>query len=143
MRLLLDTNALIWFLAAEFMEPEALIAIAQAQEAGSLYVSPVTAWEAALALRKANPARRPNLNGQDAATWFRQGCAITGAKIVRIGSRIALEASRVPLVSGNGDPGDCFIIATARVSKLAVVTRDGTMQRLSANDHNYLKTIAC
>ena len=143
MRLLLDTNALIWFLAAEFMEPDALFAISQAQKAGSLYVSPITAWEAALALNKANPARRPNLNGQDAATWFRKGCAITGAKIVHIGSRIALEAARVPPISGNGDPGDCFIIATARVSKLAVVTRDGNMQRLSANDPNYLKTIAC
>ncbi len=143
MRILLDTNALIWFLAAEFMEPEALVAITQAQRAGSLYLSPITAWEAALALNKANPAKRPNLNGQDAAAWFRQGCVTTGAKIVRIGSRIALEAARVPLVSGNGDPGDCFIIATARVSKLAVVTRDGIMQRLSANDHNYLRAIGC
>ncbi len=125
------------------MKPEALVAITQAQKAGSLYLSPVTAWEAALALNKANPAKRPNLNGQDAATWFRQACATTGAKIARIGSRIALEAARVPLVSGNGDPGDCFIIATARVSKLAVVTRDGNMQRLSANDPNYLKTMAC
>lgn len=125
------------------MEPEALIAIAQAQEAGSLYVSPVTAWEAALALRKANLAKRPNLNGQDAATWFRKGCSTTGAKIVRIGSRIALEASRVPLVSGNGDPGDCFIIATARVGKLGVVTRDGNMRRLSVNDSNYLITVDC
>jgi PIN domain nuclease of toxin-antitoxin system len=142
-RLLLDTNALIWFLAAEFMEPEALVAITRAQKACSLYLSPVTAWEAALALNKTNPAKRPNLNGQDAATWFRQACATTGAKIARIGSRIALEAARVPLVSGNGDPGDCFIIATARVSKLAVVTRDRTMQRLCANDPNYLRTIAC
>ena len=56
----------------------------------------------------------------------------------RIGGR-----ERCPLVSGNGDPGDCFIIATARVSKFAVVTRDGNMQRLSAKDPNYLKTIAC
>lgn len=143
MRLLLDTNALIWFLAAEFMKPEALVAITQAQKTGSLYLSPVTAWEAALALNKANPAKRPNLNGQDAATWFRKACATTGAKIVRIGSRIALEAARVPLVSGNGDPGDCFIIATARVSKLAVVTRDGNMRRLSVSDHNYLITVAC
>jgi PIN domain nuclease of toxin-antitoxin system len=142
-RLLLDTNALIWFLAAGFMEPEALVAITRAQKAGSLYLSPVTAWEAALALNKANPAKRPNLNGKDAAPWFRQACATTGAKIVRIGSRIALEAARVPLVSGNGDPGDCFIVATARVSKLAVVTRDRTMQRLSVSDPSYLRTIAC
>ncbi len=130
MRLLLDTNALIWFLAAEFMEPEALVAITQAQRAGNLYLSPITAWEAAMALNKTNPAKRPNLNGQDAATWFRQACTTTGAKIVRIGSRIALEAARVPQVSGNGDPGDCFIIATARMNKLAVVTRDRTMQRI-------------
>lgn len=143
MRLLLDTNALVWFLAAEPIEPAALFAIAQAQAANSLYVSPITGWEAALALRKANPAKRPNLNGQDAATWFRKGCRTTGAKIVSIGSRIALEASKVPDVYNNGDPGDCYIIATARVGKLAVVTRDQKMQALSAADPNYLTTIRC
>jgi PIN domain nuclease of toxin-antitoxin system len=142
-RLLLDTNALIWFLTAAFMEPEALVAIAQAREAGSLYVSPISAWEAAMAQNKTNPAKRPNLNGLDAATWFRQACATTGAKVARIGSRIALEAAKVPQVSGNGDPGDCFIIATARVNKLAVITRDQVMQNFCANNQNYLRTIAC
>jgi PIN domain nuclease of toxin-antitoxin system len=142
-RLLLDTNALIWFLAAEFMEPEALVAITQAQEAGSLYVSPISAWEAAMAQNKTNPAKRPNLNGLDAATWFRRACATTGSKIARIGSQIALEAAKIPQVSGNGDPGDCFIIATARVNKLAVVTRDGKMQRLPASDPAFLSTVAC
>lgn len=78
------------------MEAAALFAIAQAQAANALYVSPITAWEAALALKKRNPASRPNLKGQDAATWFQKGCRTTGAKVVRIGTRIAVEASRVP-----------------------------------------------
>ena len=141
--MLFDTHALIWFLAAERMEPSALFAIAEAQAANTLYVSPITAWEAALALRKPDPAKRPNLNGQDAATWFRKGCRITGAKIIPIGTRIALEASRVPLVSNNGDPGDCYVIATARVSKLAVVTRDSKMRDLSSASPDYLTVVEC
>ncbi len=125
------------------MEAAALFAIAQAQAANTLYVSPITAWEAALALNKRNPANRPNLNGQDAATWFQKGCRTTGAKVVRIGPRIALEAARVPLISNNGDPGDCYIIATARMNKLAVVTRDHNMRDLAASDPRFLTVIRC
>jgi hypothetical protein len=55
------------------MEQIALLAIARAQAARVLYVSPITAWEAALAIRKRNPDTHPNLLGQDAATWFRDG----------------------------------------------------------------------
>jgi hypothetical protein len=36
---LLDTNALIWFLAAEFSEPEALVAVTQVRKTGSLCLS--------------------------------------------------------------------------------------------------------
>jgi PIN domain nuclease of toxin-antitoxin system len=62
---LLDTNAMVWYLNGAPIAPAAVFAIAQAQLARELYVSPMTGWEAALALRKRNPARRPDLLGQD------------------------------------------------------------------------------
>ena len=99
-RLLLDTNAFIWFLAKQPMEDDALFAIAEAQAANTLFVSPITAWEAALALQKKSQVRRPDLKGQDAATWFREGRKSTGAKLVSIGPRMALEAARAPLACG-------------------------------------------
>lgn len=139
--LLLDTNALIWIVAGAPIAEEALFAIAEAQAERALFVSPITAWEAALAVQKPNPDRRPNLAGEDAATWFRRARRSTSARLVPIGARIALEAARVPAVYGSGDPGDCYIIATARVRGLTVVTRDGPMSALAEALPDYVGLI--
>ena len=141
--ILLDTNALVWFLAGDAMVDDALVAIADAQRVGRLHVSPISAWEAAVALRKPDPGRRPDLGGREAAAWFRQALRLTGARLASVGRRIALEAARVPEVYGRGDPGDCFLIATARVKKVPVVTRDEAMLRLAADRPDYLTAIRC
>ncbi len=140
---LLDTNALVWFLAGEAMVDDALVAIADAQRVGRLLVSPISAWEAAVALRKPDPGRRPNLGGREAAAWFRQALTLTGARLVSVSQRVALEAARVPDVYGRGDPGDCFLIATARVKKVPIVTRDEAMRQLAADRPAYLTVIDC
>lgn len=141
--LLLDTNALVWLLAGEAMTGEALVAIGDAQRADRLYVSTVSAWEAAVALRKPDPRRRPNLGGRSAEAWFRSALNLTGVRLVPVGRRIALEAARVPDVYGRGDPGDCFLIATARVKKVPIVTRDEAMRQLAARLPAYLEMIEC
>lgn len=141
--LLLDTNALIWFVAEAPMEAEALFAIADAQTSDCLFVSPITAWEAALAVQKRDPDRRPDLAGDDAASWFRRAQRSTGARLAPISASIALEAARVPAVFGSGDPGDCFLIATARMKKLTIVTRDGPMTALAEAKPDYLQLIQC
>ncbi|MEQ1936160.1 MAG: type II toxin-antitoxin system VapC family toxin [Fimbriimonadaceae bacterium] len=140
---LLDTHALIWFLSEEPMEDVALAAIGEAQAVEALFVSPISAWDAALALRHRNPARRPNLNEQDAATWFRRGREAMGAKLIKVGVRIALEAARVPGICNHGDPGDCYLIATARTYRLPIVTRDTLMHELSARMPGYLNVVRC
>ncbi len=141
--LLLDTNALIWFAGEVPLEDRAVLAIADAQQSNSLFVSPITAWEAALAVRKRDPARRPDLAGDDAASWFRRARRGAGARLASITSSVALEAARVPAIYGSGDPADCFVIATARVRGLTVVTRNGPMTSLSRNRPDYLRLIQC
>jgi PIN domain nuclease of toxin-antitoxin system len=84
--LLLDTNAAIWFMARDEMEPAALGAIAEAQSAGLIFVSPISAWEAALALRK--PHGKPNLGGRDTAQWFREVLRVPGLKIANLTRRV-------------------------------------------------------
>jgi PIN domain nuclease of toxin-antitoxin system len=56
---------------------------------------------------------------------------------------VAVEAAAVPAVYGSGDPGDCFLIATARIRKLALVTRDSRILELAARDPGYLSVIPC
>lgn len=141
--LLLDTNALIWLLSGEPLAEAALFAIAEAQAENQLFVSPISAWEAALAQQKPNRARRSNLDGLDAATWFRRGRRNIGARLATISQAIALEAARVPAIYGNGDPGDCFLIATARTKKLGLVTRDGMIGDLAERLPDYLTVVPC
>lgn len=137
----MDTNALIWFLNGDQLDAGALVAIADAQNSHGIFVSPISAWEAALAVRKLRG--QPDLGGRDAAQWFGAVLKVPGTKLVRPSSKIAIEAANVPSIYGHGDPGDCFIIATARVKRLPVVTRDRRMHRLAARRPDYLQTIYC
>jgi PIN domain nuclease of toxin-antitoxin system len=142
-KLLLDTHTLVWFLEGAALDNDALFKIAEAQYARTLFVSPITAWEVALASAKANHAKRPNLLGQDPPTWFRNGCRTIGARIKPIRHRIAIEAASIPLLTGHGDPGDCFILATGHVAKLAIVTRDSRILDFAAENADYVRVIPC
>lgn len=123
------------------MSEEALVAIGESQAAGSLFVSPVTAWELTLAARK--PAHRdpPKLGVGTPQQWFREAVRAIEARIIPIQQRIALEAAGVVAATGHRDPGDCFLIATARVRKIPIVTRDAKMAEMAAQ--GYLRIIEC
>lgn len=43
--------------------------------------------------------------------------------------------------TGHRDPGDCYLIATARIKKVAIITRDAVMLNLASRD--YLEVIVC
>lgn len=139
---LLDTHALYWLVTAvDTLSEEALITIADSQAASTLYVSPITAWELTIASRK--PAHRdpPNLGAGTPSKWFSEAVAATGAKVVPIKQRIACEAAAVVVETGHKDPGDCYLIATARVRRIPIITRDSIMQGL-ASPH-YLQVVVC
>ena len=139
--LLLDTHALYWLVTQEMpLTDGALIEIGNNQAAGSLYVSPITAWELALAARK--PARASPVRLDAAASaWFGRAVRAISAKVISIDVKIAVEAAEVPAMTRHKDPGDCYLIATARVRKLALMTRDGTIQGLASG--GYLDIVAC
>jgi PIN domain nuclease of toxin-antitoxin system len=104
------------------------------------YVSPITSWELGEATRKRQ--NRPDL-GTDPAAWFRLALRSTGARLAPIKRAIAAEAAVVPDTYGRADPGDWFLIATAWVRGLAIVTRDGPILRLAAAQSAYLAAIPC
>jgi len=130
--LLLDTHALLWYFTEEPLSLEALFAIAEAQAESQLYVSAISAWEIGVAQLKANPSRRPDLRGLPVGIWFRRAVRKIGAKTLQLDWDIAIEAANVPSMYGSGDPGDCFLIATAHQRKLTLVTRDRNILRLSS-----------
>lgn len=142
--ILLDTHALYWLVSGEVeLAREALVAIGQNQESGTLLVSPVTAWELSVATQKGRVAGRPNLGEDSPDRWFRQAVRAVAARIVPIQQQIALEAARVVTDTGHKDPGDCFLIATARVRRIPLVTRDRLILAIAAENAGYLQTIEC
>jgi PIN domain nuclease of toxin-antitoxin system len=139
---LLDTHTLYWLVTAvSSLSDEALVAIAGSQKAGTLYVSPITAWELAIASRKPAHKNPPNLGSATPSKWFSDAVASTGAKVVPIRQRVACEAAAVVLDTGHKDPGDCYLIATARLRRVPIITRDTIMHGLASPD--YLDVIAC
>lgn len=141
---MLDTHALYWLVRGEAeLLDEALVTISENQEAGTLFVSPITAWELSVATKKRRAAGRPHLGDDPPDRWFRETVRATSARIIPIRQRISCEAARVVTDTGHKDPGDCFLIATARVRRMPIVTRDGIMQAIAAEKAGYLDVIAC
>jgi PIN domain nuclease of toxin-antitoxin system len=142
--ILLDTHALFWLVSGEeALTDEALVAIGESQETGLLFVSPITSWELAVATQKNRKAGRPHLGEASPSQWFRDAITVTEAKLVPIRQRISCEAAQVAIATGHRDPGDCFLIATARVRKLALMTRDGIIQQIAAADPSYVLVVPC
>ncbi len=140
--MLLDTHTFYWLItAAGTLSEEALIAIADNQTNGTLYVSPITARELSIASRKPPHKDPPSLGTKSPSRWFSDAVAATKARIVPIQQKIACEAAAVVTDTGHKDPGDCYLIATARVKKIAIITRDSVMLRLASPP--YFNVIVC
>lgn len=142
--LLLDTHALFWLVSGEdALSDNALIEIGLAQAAGQLYVSPISAWELSVAAQKPPANGRPHLGGDPADRWFKAAIGATSARVIPIHQNVALEAARVVVATGHKDPGDCYLIGTARVRRIPFVTRDTTIRGVATDNPGYLDVTVC
>ena len=115
MRLLLDTNALLWAL----MQPALLRGARPAVEdpVNLVLVSMVCAWEIAikLALGKLNAPR-------DAASWLPRQLQLKRFDLLPVSLDHALAVEHLPL--HHRDPFDRLIVAQAKTENLTLVTGD-------------------
>jgi PIN domain nuclease of toxin-antitoxin system len=137
----MDTHTLFWMLNGEELSPEARVAITEVQESNQMFISAVTGWEAALAITK--PRRAPDSGGRAADEWFDHVLRLPGARLIGVAKKVAMEAARVPAIAGWNDPFDCLLIATSRVRKIPIITRDTNMCRLFRVQPDYLTVIRC
>ena len=141
---LLDTHALYWLVSGDRpLADAALLAIADSQDSATLLVSAITAWELAIAAKKNRPHDRPDLGDDAPDRWFGRAVAAMEARVVPIRHRIATEAARVVERTGHKDPGDCFLIATARVRRVPIVTRDPIIRDIARDLPGYLDVVVC
>lgn len=142
--ILLDTHALYWLVSGETeLSEEALVAIGENQESGTLFVSPITAWELSIASQKPRVTGRPHLGADPPALWFRDAVRASAARLIPIRQRISLEAASVVSGTGHKDPGDCFLMASARMRRVSLVTRDEVILSLAAARPDYLSVVEC
>lgn len=118
--LLLDTHCWIWMALGETarFRPAAVRRIEEAARAGSLLVSVISVWEAAMLESKGRIRfQKPCLD------WVREALDAPGLALAPITPEIAVDSSRLP---GNfhGDPADRILVATARSLDVPLLTRD-------------------
>ena len=134
-RLLLDTCAAVWLMAGEELSAEMVERIDQAARDRGLYVSPVTAWEIAMLVKKERLilTSRP----QD---WYEQLCSLPGVTEHPVNARVFTESVDLP-GELHKDPADRLFIATARLGNLVLVTRDRKI--LGYSEQGHVRALAC
>jgi PIN domain nuclease of toxin-antitoxin system len=115
-RLLLDTHIWIWnYTAPEKLTSEVARELAKADN--ERYLSPVSVWEVAVLLEKGRVSLR-----QDFGEWFKQSVEDLGLVEAPLDWAVAQEL-RFTLL-GHRNPADRFLVATAKVYNLTLVTSD-------------------
>ena len=121
MNLLLDTHIWIW----SVLEPQRLstrVARELTSPDNQLWLSSVSVWELLLLHRK----RRIELE-EEVVPWVRKTLGLLQLNEAPLTIDVALEVSAVNLP--HDDPADRFLVASARVFELTLVTADRRLTR--------------
>lgn len=116
MRLLLDTHIWIW-MALEPTRLSSRVRRALDNPENELWLSPIAVWELLMLTRK----KRVELN-EDPVVWSQQTIEDLQLREAPLTFEVALETSTLELA--HGDPSDRFMVASARVFDLTLVTAD-------------------
>lgn len=119
--ILLDTNVLIALVGGRDLRPQARDAIRAATPAGAVLVSATSAWE--IGLLATRTGRTADMFLPDGRRWYADAMQLPGIREVPFTSEIALDAAYLPGVM-HRDPSDRWLIATARVLQVPLLTRD-------------------
>ena len=121
MPLLLDTHIWLWGL----LDPDRLSdRVRRALSSGTdeLRLSPISVWEALILAERGRIALEP-----DPRSWLDEAMAITPVVEVPVTFDVAMASRSVALE--HRDPADRFIVASAKVFDLTLVTADERLLR--------------
>jgi PIN domain nuclease of toxin-antitoxin system len=115
-RLLLDTHIWVWSqLEPDRIAPKVRVALEDPE--AELWLSPISVWELLLLIERG----RVTVLG-DPGIWVRDALRASPLREAPITHAVAMESRRVRLP--HQDPADRFLVATARLLDLALVTAD-------------------
>ncbi|BBF94687.1 type II toxin-antitoxin system VapC family toxin [Blastochloris tepida] len=134
--LLLDTCAALWIAEDAPLEDEAAAALdAAANHQGSVFISPITAWEIGLLV-----ARGRLRTALTPLALYQSICDLPAMQATILSPEILVASSFLPGEPPR-DPFDRAIIATAREHGLTVVTRDRAILGYAKEGH--VLALAC
>ncbi len=117
--LLLDTHVWIDFInASPKLRSHAIAAIDKARSTGSAFVSVISVWEIALLVRLG----RLSLHSP-VSQWTTEALELPGINLLPFTPEIAIASVDLPDPM-HKDPADRILVASARIERLTLVTRD-------------------
>lgn len=118
--LLLDTHAWLWYAEgiSQRLPADAVARIETMRRQSRLFVSTVSVWEIGMLQNKRRLTLSAALN-----VWIERATALPGLRLLPLDTESAVESTRLPGPI-DGDPADRFLIATARVKGLYLMTAD-------------------
>lgn len=116
MKLLLDTHIWLWSLLEPDRLSDAAIQVLRDSET-ELFLSPVSIWEVTVLVAKGRVVLT-----SDVVEWVSEALSQVPVQEIPLTIEAALETNRLSLP--HRDPADQFIVATARVFNLTLVTAD-------------------
>src|SRR6266536_2235890 len=121
---ILDTCALLWLASGgkKLSRPT----LKKFNEASAVYISAITGFEIAL-----KAARGKLKLPQPAEEWIDNVVEHHGLAILALDLKICIQAAQLPGI--HDDPCDRFIIATAKLNDLEVVTADERFEQYGLN----------
>lgn len=132
---LLDTCALIWIWNDDALKLESRGLIREAADRGSLFASPISAWEVAHLVRKGRMVLT-----MPVAIWFNLFIARSGIRLTELSPQVLVASTDLP-DGGPRDPADQILTATARAFGLILVTRDRDL--LAYAEQGHLRAEGC
>ncbi len=114
--MMLDTCALLWLVGGSNKLSRSILK--KINESAVVYVSAISGFEIAIKVAKGK-LTLPN----PPTEWFQKAVDHHGLTVLPLAWDVCIAAAELPAI--HDDPCDRFIIATARLNDLAVVTGDG------------------
>ena len=133
--ILLDTCALIWNVNEDPVARKARSAIARAAKAGELFLSPISAWEIGVLVRRGRLRVRLPVE-----TYVSRAFTQPGVRTAAFTPEIAVQSSSLP-GDFHDDPADRILVATAVLMELTLVTRDRRI--LDYGRQGHVSVLAC
>ncbi len=128
--LLLDTHIWVWLInGSTALSDETVRLLDGAAQQGKLYVPEIAVWELATLAAK----NRLSLS-LPIKSWVQEAMQKPGIAMAPLSWEISIESTMLPGVL-HADPADRIIIATARINKYSLVTRDEKIHKYGQQGH--------